>query len=94
MNMNTIICGNFNIDILTSNSRCERYKKLISSFNLNFALYAPTRYIAAGDTCIDHVLVNEPNLKTVQTSVPDFNIMGHKCISIRFVADEQCNKKT
>ena len=92
--MNTIICAEFIIDILTSNSRCERYKKLISSFNLNFALYTPTRHTAAGNTCIDHVLVNEPNSKNLQKSVQYFNITDHKCISIRFVADEQCNKKT
>ena len=92
--MQTIICGDFNIDILNRSSRSERYEKLISSFNLEFALITPTRHSATGNTCIDHVIIRQSELKKVQTSIPDFNITDHKCISIRFESEDNNNKKT
>ena len=79
--------------MLNRSSRSERYEKFISSFNLEFALITPTRHSATGNTCIDHVIVRQIELKKVQTSISDFNITDHKCLSIRFESEDNNYKK-
>lgn len=54
-NKETIIMGDFNIDLLNSNSKWDRY---YSIYNLEQLIDCPTRVTASTKTLIDHIYVN------------------------------------
>ena len=54
MKEETIICGDFNIDI--SDAYHQQYKNLINSFNYEMQNAEPTRVTKFTSKCIDHIL--------------------------------------
>ena len=54
MKEETIICGDFNIDI--SDTYHQQYKNLINSFNFEMQNAEPTRTTKFKSKCIDHIL--------------------------------------
>lgn len=53
-----IICGDFNIDLLSSSSEKTNFIALLKSFNLTHLFLEPTRVTPTSATCIDNVIVN------------------------------------
>lgn len=51
---NIVLAGDFNIDVLKRNNQCIEFENLLLSYNLNLALYQPTRL----KTCIDNFAHN------------------------------------
>lgn len=52
---NTVVCGDFNIDLLVSNSMTIRMRNLFNSFNLSNIFLEPTRITDTSATCIDNI---------------------------------------
>ena len=63
MKEETIICGDFNIDI--SDTYTQQYKNLSNSFNYEMQNPEPTRVTKFRSKCIDHILSKQ--LKEVST---------------------------
>ena len=62
MKEETIICGDFNIDI--SDAYHQQYQNLIISFNYEMQNAEPTRVTKFTSKCIDHFFV-----KTIERSI-------------------------
>lgn len=54
----TIVCGDFNIDLLERNSNCTNLLSLFRSFDLSNVFLEPTRVTSTSATCIDNVFCN------------------------------------
>jgi hypothetical protein len=52
------ICGDFNINILESNTHSLRFRGLIESAGLSFVFGEPTRITKDSSTCIDNIITN------------------------------------
>lgn len=68
-----VICGDFNIDLLTASDR--DYVFLLQSFSLKNVISAPTRVTSKSATLIDHVLCNIDI--TVRAGVYEVPIADH-----------------
>ena len=55
---NTILSGDFNIDILKHDKYCRGYENVVISNGFSFLHKKPTRKCLAAETCLDHVVVN------------------------------------
>lgn len=54
----TIICGDFNVDLLENSSNCINLLGLFKSFNLSNVFLEPTRVTSTSATCIDNIFTN------------------------------------
>jgi len=57
-NRKTVICGDFNLDILKPDSRTNQFLSLLQSYNFEGIVDAPTRVAGRSATCIDNFFVN------------------------------------
>ena len=61
----TVICGDFNIDILKPNLLTKSYRNVVQSNGFELYESAPTRVTNNSATCIDHFIYNNINEVTV-----------------------------
>lgn len=54
----TAICGDFNIDILSNNSKATTFIDLINVNQFHFSIDQPTRVTDTASTCIDNIIIN------------------------------------
>ncbi len=67
----TIVCGDFNIDLLENNSNCINLVSLFKSFDLSNVFLEPTRVTSTSATCIDNIFCNCDYLhKNIVNSLP------------------------
>jgi hypothetical protein len=73
-NLQIIIIGDFNINILDENSsKTKQFKDLLSTFNLKWLINSPTRISNISETAIDNIISNMDNInaQNVITSISD-----------------------
>lgn len=56
---NIIICGDFNIDLLTSDKTTSKFKEILLNYGMHYYINKPTRM----NRCIDNIIGNIPNIK-------------------------------
>jgi hypothetical protein len=57
-----VVCGDFNIDLLSQSVEKDKYITLFNSFNLDYLFEVPTRVTPTSATCIDNIWLNCPHL--------------------------------
>ena len=72
----SLICGDFNIDILNREKRTKNYENLLRSFDFQVQNSIPTRVSKNSKSCIDHI-ITETNIKTetLATTISDHFIL-------------------
>lgn len=74
--LNIILCGDFNLDILTKNSESREFLCLLRSFNMQPYIDEPTRITNHSATCIDNIISNLPrfNVNVIELSLSDHTL--------------------
>lgn len=76
LNIETIITGDFNINLLSQNSQSDNWMNINRAFNLTQLVTEPTRITSVSQTLIDHVYTNCPvHIKCI--SVPKLSLSDH-----------------
>ena len=83
-----ILCGDFNIDLLSTTIQTSAYKNLLKSYNLEVQNLEPTRIGMKKQTCIDHICTEwQYATNTIQCCISD-----HFGLSLQ--KSSSCNKTT
>lgn len=75
-----LIAGDFNIDLLKSNSITLNFECLLLNFNLKFSIKQPTRLVSR--TCIDNIIHDYK--KHCKTEVIEFAVSDHTAQLLKF----------
>ena len=87
-----IICGDFNINFLSSDNIISEFRSLLQSYNLVETIGTPTRVTATTGTCLDQIIIdNEHYPFTVQNI--NLGISDHNAIFIHIQIDKDINPK-
>lgn len=79
-----IICGDFNIDLLSSDANTTNFKELMSNHGMQYLIHQPTRL----NRCLDNIISNVTNA-TGETF--DFYLSDHNTAQIVTIKDEKKN---
>lgn len=72
LNLDLLILGDFNQDILNLNPSCHIYR-IMSKFNLHNIINQPTRITATSKTCLDLIMTNHNSIINNYEVLPPFN---------------------
>ena len=73
----SIVLGDFNIDILKSKTKlCKDYKSLLTYYNCKQLVHSPTRVTEKTSTLLDHIFTNNTN-KISQSGVLPLGLSDH-----------------
>lgn len=61
-NKSIVVCGDFNVDILSKSVETDQLTSLFGSFHLDCLFNVPTRVTPTSATCIDNIWLNCPHL--------------------------------
>lgn len=67
-----IVCGDFNINILTKSQQCTEFKQIILGYDMKFAIEKPTRLDSG--TCIDNMI---HNIRGCKSEILEFALSDH-----------------
>lgn len=56
-----VLCGDFNVDLLTNTSKSKEFLDLLNSYNISQTIFQPTRVTGATSSLIDNIFVNFDN---------------------------------
>ena len=76
LNKEVILLGDFNFNLLQSNTQSKTWVRTISSLHLNQIIDQPTRVTDTSETLIDHVYTNVPG-NIIEHTVPHYTISDH-----------------
>ena len=71
-NLDIIITGDFNYDVLKANTNSQFFR-ILSKFNLQNIITDPTRVTNTSSTCIDLIITNHSAIITNSNVLPPFN---------------------
>lgn len=87
-NVNQIMCGDINIDILSNNIETVDCLNILYSNNFYSACNNPTRISSHSNTCIDHLFLKNVNIKEVSSCVLHSNITDHFSLILSINIDD------
>lgn len=85
-NKKTILCGDFNIDRLSRNARCNEFESLLLTYNLKLTINEPTR-LSSG-TCLDNF---SHNIRGCKSIVLELALSDHTAQILKCPVKERCN---
>ncbi|XP_055632861.1 uncharacterized protein LOC129773291 [Toxorhynchites rutilus septentrionalis] len=72
-----ILCGDFNIDLLRTNTTVQKYTTTVHSNGFNFCDTTPTRY----EACLDHISTNNTAIHTTVQHL-QYSLFDHDAIFV------------
>lgn len=84
-----VLCGDFNINFLSSSNECNKFKDLVNAYNLQITIHEPTRK----QNCLDNICVSG-NLKSITSEVIHNGISDHSAQRLNISESNQINKNS
>ena len=72
-----ILCGDFNLNFLTTDSQLSEFRSLIHSYNLVETIDTPTRITSHSQTCLDQIIIDRDfypfTVENINLGISDHN---------------------
>lgn len=89
-----IICGDFNVNILTENSKKRDFMTVLASYNFRHLVNQATFKRNGVESCLDNILTNIPENNIARVEVDENGLSdGHAAISCSVRVDESKNTR-
>ena len=93
-NSQLILCGDFNINFLDSNSNIvSEFRSVIHSFNLGELITSPTRITFTSKTCLDQIIINQDFFSFAKTKNINLGLSDHNSIFLYLEIDRDIHSK-
>ena len=79
----TVICGDFNLDFLSSSHNCHVYKDILLSNNMRQIIDKPTRESLFSSSLIDHIIIGH-HTTNASSQVHNFSNSDHHLLTMSY----------